>query len=119
MSLPPRPPSDRRFVATMVAVVVLTAFAVEFAIMLVLDRVPVLHGLAESLIDASALAAAMSAVVLLFVVRPLRRHIAAQVAQLDSLGRHQEWLGTVFDSVDESVLVTDAQGLIDLLIVVL
>jgi PAS domain S-box-containing protein len=113
MAPTPRQDADRRFVATLVAVIVATSFGVELAIMLVLERLPTLPSLATSLIDATVLAAAMSAVVLLLVVRPLRRHIDRQVAQLDSLGRHQEWLGTVFDSVDEAVLVTDADGRIE------
>jgi PAS domain S-box-containing protein len=94
----------------MVAVVAATSFAVELSIMLVLAELPPIDSLAESFLDATVLATVMSVVVLLFVVRPLRKHIARQVAELDSLAERQAWLGTVFDSVDEAVMVTDAQG---------
>jgi PAS domain S-box-containing protein len=88
-------------------------FVSEFLIMLALESLPRFSRLVENLIDATVLATVLSAVVVVVVVRPLRRHIAAQVDQVDSLVRHQEWLGRVFESVDESIVVTDAAGVIE------
>ncbi len=108
----PRPHFEADFVLRAVAALAGAIFLGEFAIMFVFEHVTQVSRATESLIDATVLGALSALVVVFTVVNPLRRHISAQVDELDALVRKQEWLQRVFESVDESIVVTDPQGVI-------
>lgn len=107
-----RPDFDAYFVLRAVLTLAAAIFVGEFAIMFAFEALPNVPPTVEGVIDATVLAALSALVVIFTVVNPLRRHISTQVDALDALVRQQEWLGRVFESVDESIVVTDPNGII-------
>ena len=96
-----------------IAGIATTLFAGELLIMEVLLHLPQLSPLTQSLVDGLLLAAFTIPVVFFLVVRPLQGRIRSHVGELNAMLAQREWLAHVFDSVDESISVTDARGCVE------
>ncbi len=109
-----RTPSERAhehrgFLVRLSAIVTVTICGGELLIMQVLKHLPErLHAM-EGPIDA-VLLAALTVPAVYWTVRGLPRRIHREVGELDHLLARWNWLSHVFDSVEESIAVTDPQG---------
>jgi PAS domain S-box-containing protein len=88
----------------------LTIFAGELLIGCVLSSRSAANTNLGAILNASVLSAIVVPSVLLLLLRPLHGQVRRQVAQLSELARHRAWFEEVFNSVQESIVITDLEG---------